>query len=251
MPAELWPIIVLSALTLGLAVLWWPDLRPMLEAALGMRLPALKVWELGLSLALVTAGIAAGVWLARRESAGRGPARDERPGMTRTAAWLGLPILGERSIERPLQATTRALARFDDRLLGVVFSAWRRRPGHGLAAGLARFDDRLLGVVLGAWLQRPERGLAAGLLAGLARFDDAVVDAGLGATARFGRGLAALGARVGEAFADGLPAVAGWGALRGGRWMRAIHRGLVHQYYLFVVSGVAALALILLLGGWF
>jgi len=164
-----------------------------------------------LSLALVALGIAAGAWLAWR-----GPPLAERPILAQTAAWLGLPALARLLLLRPLRATSRALARFDDGLFGVVTSPRLRLPGLGLS-----------------------------------RFDDGVVDAAVRATAGFGAWLAALGARAGEAIFDGLPGGAAWGARQGGRMIRALHTGLVHQYYVLVAVGLAALALILGFGGLF
>jgi len=209
LPADIWPIIILAALTLGLSVLWWPGIRPRLETALAMALPPLKVWELVLSLTLVALGIAAGAWVAAR-----GPRRADSPALAGIAAWLGLPVLARMLVLRPLRAATLALARLDDAVLGAVTSARIRLPG----IGLARFDDR-------------------------------VVDAALRATARFGIWLAAFAARAGEALADGLPGGAAWSARQGGRMVQALHSGLVHHYYLVVAAGLAALALILTIGG--
>ena len=210
-PAEVWPIIALATLTLALSVLWWPGVRQALEAMLGLALPATTMGELMLSLALVALGVAAGAGLAWRA-----PRLAQRPILIRTAAWLGLPALGRAVLLRPLQAATHALARFDDWVLGVVTSAQLRLP----SVGLARFDDR-------------------------------VVDRGVRATARFGAWLAALGARTGEAIFDGLPGGAARGARESGRMIRALHTGLVHQYYVLVAAGLAALALMLGIGGLF
>jgi NADH-quinone oxidoreductase subunit L len=77
------------------------------------------------------------------------------------------------------------------------------------------------------------------------------VDRGVRATARFGAWLAALGARTGEAIFDGLPGGAARGVREGGRMIRALHTGLVHQYYVLVAAGLAALALMLSIGGLF
>ena len=208
LPGELWPILVLAVLTLALSVLWWPGVRPALESVLGLALPPLEGWELVLSLALVALGIAAGAWLAVR-----GPRITETRMLAGIAGWLGLPALGAALVVRPL---------------------------HLVSQGLACFDDWVLRMVTSARIGLPS--------AGLARFDDQVVDAAVRGAARAGTRLAALGARAGEAAFDGLPGAAAWISGQGGRVVRALQSGLVHQYYVLVAGGLAALALILSIG---
>ncbi|GAA4694151.1 hypothetical protein GCM10023215_34670 [Pseudonocardia yuanmonensis] len=143
------PLVVLAAGAAGLGVL--PLVGP---AVLATDAPA--GWELALSAAVA---LAAAGWAWRR--AGRLPA----PALLRD--WLRLEPAARALVARPVLATARGLARFDDRVLDRAVDGTARTTVR-LARGLDRrgegaVDGAVRGVadgarVLGRWARRPQTG---------------------------------------------------------------------------------------------
>lgn len=183
---ERWPLYPLAAATAVLGVLWLAPVHGFLARLLPGEVPSGSAGELGLSLALVAGGLAAGRAVARRR-----PELGEGGRQAAAADWLGLP----------------GLAR-----VAVV------RPARGLCHALALFDDR-------------------------------VVDGAVRASAALALGLARLGRRLVEALLDGVPEGLSRLVGRGGAAARRLQTGLTHHYYRLIVAGLAALILVLLLGG--
>jgi NADH-quinone oxidoreductase subunit L len=236
-PAESLALYLLTAGTLVLSLLWWPGLPEAVAATLGFALPPSKTWETLLSLLLVALGIVLGAFAIRR---GWGN-RDEANHRHRTASdWLGIPVLAKRGVAGLLNASY-ALARFDDR---VVDRGLQTVAGYTmLASGLGRFDDRVVDGGLQA-----VAGYAA-LARGLGRFDDRAVDGGIRLTARFGGWLAVLGDRRGEALFDGVTDGVSQIIGRLGQRARRLQSGQMHHYYTGIAVGLAAVFLILAIGG--
>jgi NADH:ubiquinone oxidoreductase subunit 5 (subunit L)/multisubunit Na+/H+ antiporter MnhA subunit len=198
----------LAVLTLATAMLWLPAVKDWLDTALGIALPKAGLVELVLSLILIGVGLLAGAFLARRL-----PTLGTAATPAAVGDWLGLPGLVEAAAVRPFAR---------------------------LAAGAAWLDDS----VLDALPRGVARG-ARGLRRGLARADGRAVDGGVRATAAFGLWLAAVGNRIGEAIADGLPEGTGRLILLSGGDLRRLQTGLSHHYYALLAGGALVLILTL------
>ncbi len=122
-------ISVLSAVTVGLCVLWIPAVQRAAARALGEHFPASSRWSTALSLGLIAVGYLAG-WLTSR----RKPRDEERGFAVEAAEWLQLPAVFEQGLIRPLRRAARLLAAFDDRVVDA--------PAR-LVAHAARIMDRL------------------------------------------------------------------------------------------------------------
>ncbi|SFI03389.1 NADH-quinone oxidoreductase subunit L [Modicisalibacter xianhensis] len=115
--------------TLILSVLWWPELHRSIVESLTFSLPPGHLWLLIVSLLLVAAGIAIGIWMTRPGQTLPAQLEAKRP---MAAQWFGL------------SAATAALA------------GWTSVLGHRLA----RFDDEVVDAGLrataraGEWLAR-------------------------------------------------------------------------------------------------
>jgi len=210
--AERLALYCLACATLGLSALWWPGLGEATAASLGFALPPGKTWETLLSLASVVFGILLATLMLRRHGGNRDAAN---PRHATASDWLGIPGLASRTAEG-LMNISYALARFDDR---VVDAAVQR------VAGYARFA-----VTLG-------------------RFDDRAVDGGIRLTGRFGEWLAAFGERRGESLFDGAAMAVSQGTGWLGERIRRLQSGQMHHYYTGIAVGLAALFLILAIGG--
>jgi NADH:ubiquinone oxidoreductase subunit 5 (subunit L)/multisubunit Na+/H+ antiporter MnhA subunit len=209
--AETLGIAALAASTLGLSLLW---LSPVAKAAatwLASTLPEGTVLAFGLSLTFIAAGIAGGVYLVRQY-----PALGANGAMAKASDWLGLPILIDIAIVRPVDALARGAAWADDHILDA---------GPHSVAVLTR--------------------VAASAIAAA---DNRVVDRGIRATAVFGDWLAQFSDRFGEAVSDGIPE--GTARLTGmlGRDLRRLQTGLSHHYYAYIIGGVFAVIAILAAG---
>jgi NADH:ubiquinone oxidoreductase subunit 5 (subunit L)/multisubunit Na+/H+ antiporter MnhA subunit len=140
--AALW---LLASVTLLLSLVWWPEARAWLAAALPLALAEGKPWEVIVSLTLVVLGIALGAWMARRQRAASGWRLE-------IADWVALPrlILG---VARLVQALARGLSRFDDRVVDAGLRGTARliqwlsrrnaRQGEALAEGVPGLMSRL------------------------------------------------------------------------------------------------------------
>ncbi|WP_313088738.1 proton-conducting transporter membrane subunit [Pseudomonas sp.] len=210
--AERLALYCLAGATLGLSVLWWPGLGEAIANSLGFALPPVKTGETLLSLASVVLGILLAALVLRRHWANRDVTN---PRHATASDWLGIPFLAVR-MASGLMAVSYALARFDDR---VVDATVQRITGYArLAVTLGRFDDR-------------------------------AVDGGIRLTAHFGNWLARTGDRDGEALFDGfamqLSRLTGW---LGGK-ARQLQSGQTHHYYTGIAVGLAAVFVILAIGG--
>ncbi len=208
---ERWPLYLLAAATVALGVLWLPPLHGAAGHLLDGEIPPFRPWEVAVSLGLVALGVLTGWEVARR-----------RPGLgwdvaAGPADWLGLPALARQGVVRPGRLLAHALARVDD----------------------AAVDGAVRGVRTGV----------AALAGAVALFDDRIVDGGVRLTAAVGRGLAWLGQRPGEALFDGVPESASRLVAWGGAQARRLQTGLAHHYYRLVVAGLAAVLVLLILGG--
>lgn len=210
--AERLALYFLALGTLGLALLWWPGLGEAIAESLGFVLPPGKTWETLLSLAFVALGILLAALALARQWGNRD---EDNPRHATASDWLGIPALASRTAGGLMNAS-HALARFDDH---VVDAGLQRIAGYtNFAAALGRFDDR-------------------------------AVDGGIRLTARFGAWLARLGNRRGEALFDGIVVtvaqVTGWLGQR----IRQLQSGQMHHYYAGIAVGLAAVFLILAIGG--
>ncbi len=193
---------------LALGVLWWPPVQQALPA----RLPEATPLETAVSLALVAAGLWAGLTLARRRAA---PQRQ-----TQAANWLGLPDLIDKLAVRPFLRLAAGAARLDDRALDAI----PRGAARG-ARRIARGGRRFRGAM------QADRGL---------------LDAAVWQVARAARALARLSGDRGERLSDALPEGAARMTGQGGTDARRVQTGLSHHYYAIFTAG-AALAILMLI----
>lgn len=209
--AETVGIAVLVALTLSGSLLWLSPVADTIAAAFSLSLPKGSTWGLVLSMTMLAAGLAAGIYLVRHD-----PALGHTDAAAAASDWLGLPTLISRGVVQPFDALAQAAARLDDDLLDA---------GPRGVSMLAR------------------RGSAA-----IAAADNRVVDRGVRATAAFGDWLARIGDRFGEALSDGIPE--GSARITGmlGHEARRLQSGLSHHYYAYIVGGVVAVVAILAAG---
>ncbi len=204
-------IATLSALTLGLGLMWGSPLSDALPQRLGLTLPNGTTLGHVLSLTFVTTGLAIGVHLVRHN-----PALGRTGAPAAAADWLGLPTLITRCIVRPVEAMARAAARVDDDMLDAVPRS---------VAALAQSGSATIAVA-----------------------DNRVVDRAIGHVAALGDWLARIGNRFGEALSDGIPE--GTADITGmlGREVRRLQSGLSHHYYAYIIGGVFAVIAILAAG---
>lgn len=204
-------IAALATMTLALSLSWLSPIAEAAAAALGATLPEGNALALSLSLGLVAAGVAGGVYLVRQH-----PALGTSGATAAASDWLGLPTLIDLSVVRPVDALARAAAWADDRILDA--------GPRGVAA------------------------LARGGSSAIAAADTRVVDRGIRGTAAFGDWLARVGDRFGEALTDGIPE--GAALLTGmlGRDLQRLQTGLSHHYYAYIIGGVFAVLAILAAG---
>ncbi|MFD3959691.1 MULTISPECIES: NADH-quinone oxidoreductase subunit 5 family protein [Streptomyces] len=205
------PLLVLAGAAAVLGVLALPGPAEWLRDLLGASgEPSPNAWELGLSAAVVLAGVGTSWW---------------RPFFPRALlpsavvrwaeGWLHLERAAHAVVVRPVLAMARALATFDDRVVdGVVRQV--ARGGLALAHRARRVDDSGIDTAVEAV---GRGGLAVARQA--RRLDDGGIDAAVGAVAS--------------------------GARRLGRWARRPQTGLLHQYYAQAAVGFCVLVLIVLL----
>ncbi|ODA71577.1 NADH-quinone oxidoreductase subunit L [Streptomyces sp. AVP053U2] len=208
------PLLVLAGAAAVLGVLALPGPAAWLRDLLGVPgvpgEPSPKAWELGLSATVTFAAAGMSWW--RPLS----PRTLVPPAVVRWAGgWLHLERTAHTVVVRPVMATARALAVFDDR---VVDGAVRHvaRGGLALALQVRRVDDSGMDAAVEAV---GRGGLAAARQA--RRLDDGGIDAAVGAVASGTRSM--------------------------GRWARRPQTGLLHQYYAQAAVGFCVLVLIVLL----
>jgi len=83
----------------------------------------------------------------------------------------------------------------------------------------------------------------------LGRCEDRAVDGGIRLTGRFGEWLAAFGERRGESLFDGAAMAVSQGTGWLGERIRRLQSGQMHHYYTGIAVGLAAVFLILAIGG--
>lgn len=198
----------LAGVSLMTALLWWPGMAGQLERLLSIDLPAGTRRELLMSLGLVLAGIVLGTLAVQRSWANHDA---DNPRFVTASDWLGLPLLAERGVSG-LRCVSRALARFDDRVIDAVPRA---------IAGYPRMAHRL------------------------SRFDHAVIDAVVRGSASATAWLAARSSQQGETLFDGISR----GSATASAWLagqaRRLQSGQMHHYYTGVAVGLAAILIIL------
>ncbi|MEU8117544.1 proton-conducting transporter membrane subunit [Spirillospora sp. NPDC049024] len=132
--------------------------------------------------------------------------------------WLWLESAASAVAVRPAFAAARALARFDDRVVGRAAEAVAVRPAFAAARALARFDDR-------------------------------VVHGAVQGVARGGQAVAGLAGRRVELRVDGLVAAVGRAARGLGALARRPQTGQVHMYYAQAAVVLAVLVVVAVLVG--
>jgi len=201
----------LAGVSLMTALLWWPGMAGQLERLLSIDLPAGTLRELLMSLGLVLAGIVLGTLAVQRSWANHDA---DNPRFATASDWLGLPLLAERGASG-LQCVSRALARFDDRVIDAVPRA---------IAGYPCMGERL------------------------SRFDHGVIDAVVRGSASATAWLAARSSQQGETLFDGISR----GSATASAWLagqaRRLQSGQMHHYYTGVAVGLAAILIILGIG---
>jgi len=200
----------LSAVTLTLSVLWWPEAQSWLQWSLGLPHIESHFWLLVLSLVLVVLGIALGAVLIRR-----GQSVMQQNWAQSAARWWELVPL-TRDIGDAVVRLGDSLARFDAQVLEATTSA------------------------LAEWVKRTSKGLA--------RSDDEIVDASLHGSAYSATWMARFSATAGESLSHRLPGSLAGLTERGGRWARRAQTGQTHHYYAGIAIGFAILLVILLFG---
>ncbi|MGA5148141.1 NADH-quinone oxidoreductase subunit L [Streptomyces griseoincarnatus] len=205
------PLLVLAGAAAALGVLALPGPAAWLRDLLGVPgEPSPTAWELGLSAAVAFTAAAMAWW--RPFS----PRTLLPPAVVRNAeGWLHLERAAHAIVGRPVMATARALAVFDNR---VVDGAVRQAARGGLA--VARRARRL---------------------------DDAGIDAAVEAVGRGGLAVARQTRRLDDGGIDAAVSAVASGARSLGRWARRPQTGLLHQYYAQAAVGFFVLVLIVLL----
>lgn len=195
---------LLALPSVGLGVLWLPAGADLVARAIGERVPGGSAGELGASLALIAAALAAAIALFRRgalTTLGL-PARRQAA----LANWFGLPTLARAALVRPALALAGALAAADTRVVdaGVRTAAAVGRRVAGLAASLGELTfDRIVEGIAGAF---------AVLARGSGATDDQAIDALVERTAS--------------------------DVDRAGALARRLQTGLSHQYFVLIALGV-------------
>lgn len=234
----IWATALFSLATLGLSALWLPEVHDAAATVMSAELPQGKPWETLLSLGLLAAGLAFGLWAARHP----------RPAPER--AWFGLSALLDPGLTRRFTGFCAALARADDRVLDAIPSGIAM-AARGLSGAAARSDTRwidgLRSASVGAtlwtartagagdrrWIDGTEAGTPPGLVAAVTRGTEATAHLSAGAGERAADRIPDTTARLARALAGPL---------------RRLHTGMAHHAYTFLIAGLAAALLLLLLG---
>lgn len=200
----------LAVVTVLLGAIGLPAVEHWLERVSGGRLATDQTWLVSASLASIALAFGLTWVLARRRTL----VTLSLPSAVQSwaADWLGLPTAVRRGVAEPVLVLALALRRFDDHVIdaGVLGTA---RSAVATAGRAMLFDDRVVDAAV--W------GVAkTGWLSALAsRFwDDVVVDGAVEGLARANR----------------------WA----GANVRRLQNGMVHDYYIIVVAGVALLVVV-------
>lgn len=197
---------VLAAGSIGLGILWLPSVHERVAEALGGALPTGHTWEVVLSLSLVAVSAYVAFALDRRE----GLATIAMSPVGRVVApWFGLEAAAKWLVVDPVLWLSRAVARFDDRV--VDRGVW-------VAAEAAQHVSR-------GFAGAGERG----------------VDGIVSAVAASARRVAEFGAGAGERGVDAVVSGVAWLISRAADDTRRLQTGLVHHQFVVIVIGVAAL----------
>jgi NADH:ubiquinone oxidoreductase subunit 5 (subunit L)/multisubunit Na+/H+ antiporter MnhA subunit len=210
-PVEAGSMAVLAGVTVLLSVLWLPGARDVVEDATAGELFEASLWEFVVSLALIGAAIGLAVLMLRRHrlaSLGLSPSRQEAAG-----DWLGIPAAAKLLAVDPVLWLSRLLARVDTRVVDA---------GVRLAAALAAAFSRLFSL-------RAEWS----------------VDGAVQAIARMTMLSADGSRRADEAGVDGAVEGSAWGVGEAGRASRRLQTGQAHQYYVMLVVGFVAIAVVM------
>jgi NADH:ubiquinone oxidoreductase subunit 5 (subunit L)/multisubunit Na+/H+ antiporter MnhA subunit len=204
-------VALLAAALLALSLLLAPPVRDQLLPDLGLRLPDASPWMTAGALLTLVIGLYAARWLVASR-----PRLGERGADGALADWLGLPRLVDRAVSRPLARLSSGAARFDDAVVDALPTRIARLAG-SLAERLARGDDR-------------------------------VVDAGVRRAAALGSWSAGVTARGIERVMDGAAEGLAWLTDGAGRDLRRLETGLAHHYLVWIATGAAGMAVLVLLG---
>lgn len=240
---EIAGIALLATASIAVSFVWSPRAgeaaaRLFAAGAAADALPPSNIAEKAVSLLLAGIGLVAGLQLARsRPGLGRG-------GIAfRSSEWLGLPSLIRAGVVRPFVRVSRLAALLDDRVLDGMPRAAAARV-RAIAAGAATGDrhafDRL---------PRSVAALVQALSRGASAADRRAIDRGVALVAAAAECIAAIGDRLGERVADGIPSGSGWLAGTSGRDLRLLQTGLSHHYYALFALGAAGAFILLLTAG--
>jgi NADH:ubiquinone oxidoreductase subunit 5 (subunit L)/multisubunit Na+/H+ antiporter MnhA subunit len=233
------PLYLLAGLVLLSSVLWLPSLHDRLSQWLNLSFPSTKLWEFGISLALVLLGLFGGYRMAIREL-GQG---DRSASALRDflAQWMFLPPLASRLIVMPVDATARRLASLDDQAVdagiraSARFALWLASVGNH--SGEWTFDQLPKGVA--------RFGLSLATVS--SRFFEWLFDLLPKGLSRFGLWLAAFGSRWIEGLSDQLPVAPARLSGQAGHQVRRLQSGMLHHYYSVMAAGVGIFVLTLVL----
>ena len=204
---------LLAATSIVLGLLWLPAVAHWAEGVIDLPFPETTVVGTLASLAVVAAGVAAGVLLVRST---RAMGLLEHPRAAAAADWFGLPAVVNAVVVVPVLTLARALAVFDARVIDGGVRAVAR-----VASAMSRGA---------AWWA--ERG----------------VDGTVEALARGAVGSAAWSARADDVAVDGAVEGVAAGVGRAGARARMLQSGLAHQYYLIIAAGTVALVAAVAIG---
>jgi NADH:ubiquinone oxidoreductase subunit 5 (subunit L)/multisubunit Na+/H+ antiporter MnhA subunit len=209
-------LLALAAVTVGLALLWFPRAGGLVEDATRGELVPSATWELMVSVATIALALALAWLLWRKQRL----VTLGLPASVQEAAgdWLGLPAATRLLIIAPVTTASHLLARFDDRVIDAGVRAVAALASVASQAFSLRAEWTIDGVVRGA------------------------------AVATF---RAASGSRVtDEAGIDGAVERTAWGIGVAGQQARRLQTGLAHHYYIIVTGGFAAAVAVLALLAW-
>ncbi|WP_245720303.1 NADH-quinone oxidoreductase subunit 5 family protein [Nocardia uniformis] len=232
--AQAIPLVALAVLTVAAGGMALPVVHDRFAALLDHDSAPAPGWsELVVSGGVAVTAVSVVALLVRR--------RGDLPAPAVLAGWLGLETAARRLLVKPVLATARTLARFDDRVLsaGVDTAGTGTRA---LAGRLANVDDHALDTSVG----RTAHGTRV-LARRLADFDDHVLDAGVDTGTHAVLTLAEISDRRTEHDIDATIRGIAAATRQLGRWARRPQTGLVHQYYAQATIGIAVLAVVLLL----
>lgn len=206
----------LAVATVSLSGLWWPQLRELVLAPLGITVPTAPTgWTIAALLAVLIGGLAGRVLALRETPMNADPIL--APIVGKIADWWGLPMLIDAVVVRPIEQLARLAASADDRFVDALPQAVGR-AGRALAFRLAAADDR-------------------------------VVDRGVAGTTAFVEWLARIGSHLGETVADGVASVPSRLVAFAANDARRLQTGLSHQAFAVLLIGTVLLGALLFIGG--